>query len=80
MNISLLGKVSLLSSIASMVNAGEWNQHRGPFSNNLSDESITSANWLKSSSAVHWTAKTPLGFSSFTTYDGNAYTLDRRRR
>ena len=75
MNISLLGKVSLLSSIASMVNAGEWNQHRGPFSNNLSDESITSANWLKSSSAVEWTAKTPLGFSSFTTYDGNAYTL-----
>jgi len=75
MNISLLGKVCLLSSIASLVNAGEWNQHRGPFSNNLSDESITSANWLKSSSSIDWKVKTPLGFSSFTTYEGNAYTL-----
>ena len=75
MNISLLGKVCLLSSIASLVNGGEWNQHRGPFSNNLSDESITSANWLKSSSSIDWKVKTPLGFSSFTTYEGNAYTL-----
>ena len=54
MIISLLRKVFILSSIASLVNAGEWNQHRGPFSNNLSDESITSANWLKSTSAVAW--------------------------
>ena len=75
MIISLLRKVFILSSIASFVNAGEWNQHRGPFSNNLSDESITSANWLKSISAVAWKEKTPLGFSSFTTYEGNAFTL-----
>ena len=75
MIISLLRKVFILSSIASLVNAGEWNQHRGPFSNNLSDESITSANWLKSTSAVVWKEKTPLGFSSFTTYEGNAFTL-----
>ena len=75
MNISLLGKVCLLSSITCLMNAGEWNQHRGPFSNNLSDESINSANWLKSSNSVEWKVKTPLGFSSFTTYKGNAYTL-----
>ena len=55
--------------------AGEWNQHRGPFSNNQSDESITSANWLKASSSIDWKVDTPLGFSSFTIYDGSAYTL-----
>ena len=75
MNISLLGKVCLLSSITCLMNAGEWNQHRGPFSNNLSDESINSANWLKSSNSVEWKVKDALGFSSFTTYKGNAYTL-----
>ena len=75
MNISLLGKICLLASITSWMNAGEWNQHRGPFSNNLSDESISSANWKKSLSAIQWKVDTPLGFSSFTTFNGHAYTL-----
>ena len=72
---SILTLCVFISTLFLSVQAGEWNQHRGPFSNNLSDESITSANWLKSSSSIDWKVDTPLGFSSFTTYDGCAYTL-----
>jgi outer membrane protein assembly factor BamB len=71
--LSILSFIS--STLITFLHAGEWNQHRGPFSNNKSDESISGSNWLKSSSSLQWKVQTPLGFSSFTTYNGNAYTL-----
>ena len=72
---SIFTLCAFISTLFLSAYAGEWNQHRGPFSNNLSDESIISANWLKASSSIDWKVDTPLGFSSFTTYDGSAYTL-----
>ncbi len=74
MNFFKLPLVYLLL-LASWARAGEWNQHRGPFSNNQSDESLGGGSWLKSSSSQLWKTETPLGFSSFTTYGGHAYTL-----
>ena len=71
--LSILSFISF--TLITFLHAGEWNQHRGPFSNNKSDESINGSNWLKSSSSLQWKVQTPLGFSSFTTYNGNAYTL-----
>ncbi len=67
--------ILLNSNIFIIAHAGEWNQHRGPFSNNSSDESVYSPNWLSSPTAVEWKSETPLGFSSFTTYDDSAFTL-----
>ena len=65
--ISMIRSIQSLCTFASTLflsaHAGEWNQHRGPFSNNLSDESITSGNWLKSSASIDWKVETPLGFS-----------------
>ena len=61
--------------IASWAKAGEWNQHRGPFSNNQADESIHSGSWLKSVDSLKWKTETPLGFSSFTTEKDQAFTL-----
>ena len=61
--------------IALWAKAGEWNQHRGPFSNNQAAESIRSGSWLKSSDSLYWKTATPLGFSSFTTEKDQAFTL-----
>jgi hypothetical protein len=44
---SILTLCVFISTFFLSAQAGEWNQHRGPFSNNLSDESITSANLAK---------------------------------
>ena len=54
---------------------GEWNQHRGPFSNNTTKEALRSGSWLESSKSLQWKTNTPLGFSSFTTAQGQAFTL-----
>ena len=61
--------------IGSFTQAGEWNQHRGPFFNNQSDEALHGGSWLNSPNSQLWKTNTPLGFSSFTTSAGNAYTL-----
>ena len=61
--------------LGSFTQAGEWNQHRGPFFNNQSDEALHGGSWLNSPNSQLWKTNTPLGFSSFTTSAGNAYTL-----
>ena len=54
---------------------GEWNQHRGPFSNNTTAEILMNGSWLDSSKSLRWKTATPLGFSSFTTANEKAFTL-----
>ena len=54
---------------------GEWNQHRGPFSNNTTAEILRNGSWLDSSKSLRWKTATPLGFSSFTTANEKAFTL-----
>ena len=55
--------------------ANDWNQYRGSQSDNKTTELLTSANWLEKKDNLVWKTETPLGFSSFTTEDGKAYTL-----
>ena len=72
-SFSTLLPISILS--ATQLFSIDWNQYRGLQSNNKTTELLTSANWLKNKDNMVWKTETPLGFSSFTTENGKAYTL-----
>lgn len=72
-----LSVVALVCSLAN-AHAEDWTQYRGPGGDGKSSETIGNLDWEKGPPEIVWRASTPLGFSSFSVSDGQAYTLVTR--
>src|SRR5689334_16339210 len=57
--------------------ANDWVQYRGPNGDGTSSEKPPKT-WSSSGPRKLWTAKTPAGFSSFTTGQGKVFTIVAR--
>ncbi|QDT09840.1 PQQ-binding-like beta-propeller repeat protein [Stieleria marina] len=74
-NKNLIVNCCLVLFVATTVSAETWPQYRGIDGDGKSPETIGNSRWTSSAPKVLWKSPTPLGFSSFTIFDGRAFTV-----
>lgn len=74
----LIWLISCSTFVSVSVYAEDWPQYRGPDLDGTTSEKISLTAWPKEGPKVVWRIPTPLGFSSFSISQGQAFTLIAR--
>ncbi|MCD0459786.1 outer membrane protein assembly factor BamB family protein [Roseiconus lacunae] len=73
MRLSRFAYAAIVASCLTGTGLADWPQYRGPNGDGKIAESLATPSGVELN--VEWSAKTPLGFSSFAVADGSAFTI-----